>query len=196
MRGIGSDWLSAIQYCDLNNYLPLDILTKVDRMTMAHSIEARPPLLDHELVELAARIPARLRLRDGQTKYLLKRAMRGVLPDDIIDRPKHGFAVPLAHWFRGELSGFARDLLLSETCRRRGLFNASYVERLLALHERGRDIDLQLWTLMSTELWCRRVLDAPLQAARPERAARQRILPPVVAAERSARLQPSGLSLG
>jgi len=182
LQGMGGDWLSAIQYCDLNHYLPLDILTKVDRMTMAHSIEARPPLLDHELVEFAARIPARLRLRDGQTKHLLKRAMRGILPDDIIDRRKHGFAVPLAHWFRGELSGFARDLLLSDTCRGRGLFNASYIEHLLTLHERGRDIDLQLWTLMSTELWCRRVLDVPIQSQPLERAARQRILPAVAVA--------------
>ena len=94
-------------------YLPLDILTKVDRMTMAHSIEARPPLLDHKLVEFAATVPARFRLRDGTTKYLFKQAMRGVLPDDIIDRPKQGFAVPLAQWFRRELAAFARDLLLS-----------------------------------------------------------------------------------
>jgi asparagine synthase (glutamine-hydrolysing) len=183
LRGMDADWMSAIQYCDLNTYLPLDILTKVDRMTMAHSIEARPPLLDHKLVEFAARVPAHLRLREGATKYLLKRAMRGVLPDDIIDRPKHGFAVPLARWFRGELAGFTRDLLFSDTCRQRGLFDAAYVERLLTLHQRGRDIDLQLWTLLSLELWCRRVLDAPIhRAQRPDRAARERILPPVMAA--------------
>ncbi|MBI4486295.1 MAG: asparagine synthase (glutamine-hydrolyzing), partial [Acidobacteria bacterium] len=92
LRGADDDWISAAQYCDLNNYLPLDVLTKVDRMTMAHSIEARPPLLDHRLVEFAATIPARFRLRDGTTKYLFKRAMRGILADEIIDRPKHGFA--------------------------------------------------------------------------------------------------------
>jgi asparagine synthase (glutamine-hydrolysing) len=155
-----SDWISAVQYRDLNTYLPLDILTKVDRMTMAHSIEARPPLLDHELVEFAASVPARLRLHEGTTKYLLKQAMRGILPDAIIDRPKQGFAVPLAKWFRGRLAGFARDLLLSETCRSRGIFNTSYIERLLQLHERGRDLDLQLWTILSFELWCRRFLDA------------------------------------
>jgi len=183
LRGMDADWMSAIQYCDLHTYLPLDILTKVDRMTMAHSIEARPPLLDHKLVEFAARVPARLRMRGGSTKYLLKRAMRGVLPDAIIDRPKHGFAVPLAHWFRGELAGFTRDLLFSDACRQRGLFDATYVERLLQLHERGRDIDLQLWTLLSLELWCRRVLDAPMaRVDRPARAIRERILPPVVAA--------------
>ena len=88
---VGSDWVGALQYCDLQTYLPLDILTKVDRMTMAHSIEARPPLLDHRVVEFAATVPARYRLRDGTTKYLLKRAMRGILPDGIIDRPKQRF---------------------------------------------------------------------------------------------------------
>jgi asparagine synthase (glutamine-hydrolysing) len=159
----GGDWLSAIQHSDLESYLPLDILTKVDRMTMAHSIEARPPLLDHKLVEFAATVPAHIRLRGGTTKYLLKRAMRGILPDGIIDRPKHGFAVPLAQWFRGELSGFAHDLLLSATCRQRGFFKASYIERLLMQHQQGRDLSLQLWTILSFELWCRRFLDASPQ---------------------------------
>jgi len=154
------DWLSAVQYNDLENYLPLDILTKVDRMTMAHSIEARPPLLDHKLVEFAATVPAHMRLRDGTTKYLLKRAMRGILPDGIIDRPKQGFAVPLAQWFRGALSGFVRDLLLSPTCRQRGFFNASYIEAMLRQHEQGRDLSLQIWTILSFEMWCRRFLDA------------------------------------
>ena len=102
-------------------YLPLDVLTKVDRMTMAHSIEARPPLLDHRLVEFAATIPPRLRYRDGTTKYLFKQALRGVLPDAIIDRRKQGFAVPLARWFRGPLLGFARDVLLSASSRERGV---------------------------------------------------------------------------
>ena len=164
----GSDWLSALQYRDLNRYLPLDILTKVDRMTMAHSLEARPPLLDHPLVEFAATVPARFRLRGGTTKYLLKRAMRGWLPDDIIDRPKHGFAVPLAHWFRCDLATFARDLLLSDTCRRRGIVDVRYVDRLLRSNQRGRNLDLQLWTILSFELWCRRFLDgSPLQGQPP-----------------------------
>jgi asparagine synthase (glutamine-hydrolysing) len=182
LASIGSDWVAALQYCDLQTYLPLDILTKVDRMTMAHSIEARPPLLDHRVVEFAATVPARYRLRDGTTKYLLKRAMRGVLPDGIIDRPKHGFAVPLARWFRGELAGFARDVLLSDACRQRNLFEPKYVERLIQLHTSGRDLDLQLWTLLSFELWCRRVLDVPRPRMQPvARAARERILPAVVA---------------
>ena len=162
------DWISSAQYGDLQTYLPLDVLTKVDRMTMAHSIEARPPLLDHRLVEFAATIPAHLRLRDGTTKYLLKRAMRGILPDEIIDRPKQGFAVPLARWFRGPLAGFARDVLLSDSCRQRGFLNTSYVERLLQLHQRGRDLDLQIWTTLSFELWCRRFLDRGPEPVRIE----------------------------
>ena len=159
MTGYGDDWLSAVQRWDLGAYLPQDILTKVDRMTMAHSIEARPPLIDHRIVEFAARIPARFRLRDGSTKHLFKQAMRGVLPGHIIDRPKHGFAVPLAHWLRTDLATFARDILLSTTAQQRGLFNLRQVERLLQLNARGRNLDLQLWTILSLELWCRRFLD-------------------------------------
>jgi asparagine synthase (glutamine-hydrolysing) len=157
----GNDWMSTLQYRDLHTYLPLDILTKLDRMTMANSIEARPPLLDHHLVEFAATVPSRLRLRDGTTKYLFKQAMQGLLPADIIDRPKRGFAVPLGRWFRGELAGFARDILLSDTTRQRQYLNTDYLERLIARHMQGRDLDLQLWTTMSFELWCRQFLDSP-----------------------------------
>ncbi len=178
----GHDWLSAIQYRDLNHYLPLDILTKVDRMTMAHSLEARPPLLDHRLVEFAATIPAKFRLRDGTTKYLFKQAMRGILPDSIIDRQKHGFAVPLSRWFRGELAGFARDILLSNSSHRRGIFNVGYIERLLQLNAQGRDLDLQLWTVLSLEMWCRRFLDAPAQTAAPEPSRTRRRAPAMVMA--------------
>ncbi|MFL6622872.1 MAG: asparagine synthase (glutamine-hydrolyzing) [Sulfurifustis sp.] len=163
-------WLSALQYFDLKHYLPLDILTKVDRMSMAHSIEARVPLLDHRLVELAGRIPPDLKRRDGTGKYIFKQALRGILPDDIIDRPKRGFAVPLGHWFRGRLGEFVRELLLGERSRRRGIFNGAYIERLIALHDRGRPLDLQLWTLISFELWCRTFLDG--DAARVARPAR------------------------
>ena len=161
MASFDADWLSAVQRWDLTAYLPLDILTKVDRMTMAHSIEARPPLIDHRLVEFAATVPARYRLHHGRTKHLFKQAMRGVLPDHIIDRPKHGFAVPLAQWLRNDLATFARDILLSPTARERGLFDLTHVERLLQLNDRGRNLDLQLWTILSLELWCRRFLDRP-----------------------------------
>ena len=180
LRDYGDDWLAAVQYRDLHTYLPLDILTKVDRATMAHSLEARPPLLDHRLAEFAATIPASYRLRGGTTKYLFKQAMRGILPDTIIDRQKHGFAVPIATWLRGDLAEFARSLLLSSACRQRGFFNPSQVERLLTLNARGRDLDLQLWTMLSFELWCQRFLDAtPRQQPAPVRPAR-RLAPAVV----------------
>ena len=164
------DWLSALQVQDLKNYLPLDILTKVDRMSMAHSIEARVPLLDHKLVEFAATIPPEMRLKNGVTKHILKQAMRGILPDRIIDRPKHGFAIPLGRWFRGKLGSFVSDLLLSPTSRQRGIFNSRYIEKLAGMHHRGRDLDMQLWTLISFEMWCRNFLDKKAERL-PRRAA-------------------------
>jgi asparagine synthase (glutamine-hydrolysing) len=161
-------WLSKLQGMDIRHYLPLDILTKVDRMSMAHSIEARVPLLDHKLVEFAATIPPELQMRNGTTKYILKRAVRGMLPGGIIDRPKHGFAVPLDYWFRGKLGSYIRDLVLGERSRRRGFFDHTYVEALVRKHERGRNLDLQLWTLISFELWARTFLD---QGTRSQAAA-------------------------
>lgn len=154
-------WLSAIQHLDLQHYLPLDILTKVDRMSMAHSLEARVPLLDYKLVEFAATIPPDFLLQGASGKLIFKDAMRGVLPASIIDRPKRGFALPLATWFQGELNGFVHDLLLSPTSRARNIFNAGYIERLLHLQRGGRALDLQLWTMISFELWCRTFLDRP-----------------------------------
>ncbi len=156
----GGHWLSSLQRLDLEGYLPLDVLTKVDRMSMACSIETRVPLLDHVLVDFVATIPSEQHLKNATGKAIFKRAMRGVLPDEIIDRPKQGFGVPLAHWFRGNLGGFVRDVLLGETCRKRGIFRPSYVEKLVQLHEGGRNLDMQLWTLVSFELWCRAFLDS------------------------------------
>jgi asparagine synthase (glutamine-hydrolysing) len=175
------DWLSRLQIHDLKNYLPLDILTKVDRMSMAHSIEARVPLLDHKLVEFAATVPADMRLRGVTTKYIFKQAMRGILPDDIIDRPKRGFAVPLGQWFRGKLESFASDLLLSAASRQRGSLNPQYIRKLLSMHAQGRDLDMQLWTLISFEMWCRKFLDQGITlttrtvAARRPQAARAEV---------------------
>ena len=143
---------------------------------MAHSIESRVPLLDHKVVEFAATIPPDLLIHDGVTKHVFKRAMRGLLPETILERPKHGFAVPLGRWFRGRLGGFLRDLLLSEASRRRGILEPAYVERLIAWHDKGRALDFQLWTLISFELWCRRFLDVrPVPPAGP---APRRLSPP------------------
>src|SRR5579871_441210 len=166
--------LSRLQLHDLGTYLPLDVLTKVDRMSMAHSIEVRVPLLDHKLVEFAATIPAHMRLRDGRSKYIFRQAMRGILPDSIIDRPKRGFAIPLGRWFRGQLDNYCSTVFFSQACRDRGILNPAYLRKLLWMHRDGRDLDLHLWTLVSFELWCRQFLDTP-RFARPAEMPLERV---------------------
>jgi asparagine synthase (glutamine-hydrolysing) len=152
-------WLSALQDHDFRYYLPLDILTKVDRMSMAHSLEARVPLLDHSFVEFAATIPADWKWHQGRTKHIFIKSLRGLLPDEILDRSKKGFGVPLNRWFRGPLRPLVRELLLSDSCRKRGIFNEAYLNRLITRQEQGRSLDFHMWTLMSFELWCRTFLD-------------------------------------
>jgi asparagine synthase (glutamine-hydrolysing) len=152
-------WLSTLQSMDLDHYLPLDILTKVDRMSMAHSLEARVPLLDHTFVEFAATIPAGWKLRGGRTKHIFIKALGGWLPDEILKRRKQGFAVPLDRWFRGPLRQLYREMLLSDTARKRGFFDTEFLRRLFARHEQGRQMDPHIWTLMSFEMWCRTFLD-------------------------------------
>jgi asparagine synthase (glutamine-hydrolysing) len=160
------DWLFALQYTDFNHYLPLDILAKVDRMSMAHSIETRVPLLDHVFVETAAKIPSSMKLRDGRRKHVFKEAMKGILPDAILDRRKQGFGVPLDRWFRGRLESYVRDLLLSPRALQRGIFAPEFVRTLLARNNRGRPLGSQLWTLISFELWCRKFLDREVGSER------------------------------
>lgn len=154
-------WLSTLQSLDLDHYLPLDILTKVDRMSMAHSLEARVPLLDHVFVEFAARIPVDMKFKNGRTKHIFVEALRGLLPDPVLDRRKQGFAVPVGAWLRKQLKPLLLETILSERCRRRGIFEAPVVEQVVRRHEQGRPLDSHLWTLISFELWCRRFLDQP-----------------------------------
>lgn len=161
LRSRSGHWLSQLQAHDIDGYLPLDILTKVDRTTMAHSIEARVPLLDHRLVEFAATIPPEMLMRRGETKRIFKRALRGDVPDAVLDKPKKGFAIPLGRWFRGPLEPLLKDVLLSERSRQRGIFEPRAVDALIRRNEAGAPLDLQLWTLLSFELWCRAFLDAP-----------------------------------
>ena len=153
---------------DFDHYLPLDILTKVDRMSMAHSLEARVPLLDHTFDEFAARIPVEMKLKRGQTKHIFVEALRGLVPDRVLNRPKQGFAPPIGSWLRGQLGQLVRDTILSETCRRRGILEVPAIEALVRRHEQGRPLDSQLWTLISFELWCRTFLDGQhAYSARP-----------------------------
>ncbi len=146
---------------NLRTYLPDDLLIKADRASMAASLEARAPFLDHELVEMVATIPFNLKLNGRVTKYILKEAARGLLPDAIIDRPKHGFGVPLGAWLRAEITP-VRDTLLSPEARGRGLLNIAAIERLIREHAGGqRDHGQRLWTLLTLEWWYRIFIDPP-----------------------------------
>lgn len=154
------DLLSQMQYSDQMLYLPDDILVKVDRASMVVALEARAPLLDYRLAEFMATVPAALRYRDRTKKYLFKRAMKDILPSEILERSKMGFGVPLVHWFREESAGFAREVLLSSSARQRGLFRPQEVEHILDCHAAGRrDLSQKIWTLLFFELWCRTWLD-------------------------------------
>jgi asparagine synthase (glutamine-hydrolysing) len=151
-----SDYVSTLQYIDLQTYLPGDILTKVDVASMAVSLEVRVPLLDHVLMEFLATVPASFKLRDRTGKFLLKRAVAPLLPPGILARRKMGFGVPLASWFRSELRDLTRDVLLSQSARERGLFRMPAVEALLDSHASGRrDDSAMLWALVCFELWMR-----------------------------------------
>ena len=150
-------WLNRVLYLDLKGYLGEGVLTKVDRASMACSLEVRVPLLDRRVVELAATLPPWLKLRRLTTKYVLKRAMRGLLPGDVIARPKKGFGVPLGRWFRGELAPLLWDVCSPEAIRRQGLFRPEVVERLLREHQEGRrDHRKKLYTLLAWQLWAAR----------------------------------------
>ncbi len=152
--------LEHLLYLDSKTYLPGDILAKVDRMSMAHSIEARSPLLDHKLIEFAGTLPSSLKVHGGETKYILKRAVEGLIPEQIIHRPKHGFSVPLETWLRHELHPMLNDLLLDRTARARGFLNTEGVEEVMAEHQRGRrDHSQRLWALLSLEVWFRTFID-------------------------------------
>ncbi|MCA1621774.1 MAG: asparagine synthase (glutamine-hydrolyzing) [Acidobacteria bacterium] len=161
------DPLDALLYLDAKTYLPGDILTKVDRMTMAVGLEARAPLLDHKLIEFVGRIPARFKMKGLETKHLFKRAVEGLVPDEILRRPKQGFGVPIQHWINSELRGRTRETLLDARATARGYTDTGYVRLLLDEHERGRrDHAAELWSLFVLELWHRNFVD---QAPRPER---------------------------
>ncbi|WP_026340347.1 XrtA/PEP-CTERM system amidotransferase [Thioalkalivibrio thiocyanoxidans] len=148
-RAPTDDPLSLVQYLDLKTYLPGDILTKVDRASMAHSLEVRVPLLDHPLVEWASTLAPELKLRDGEGKAVLKKAMEPYLPHSILYRRKRGFAVPLANWFRGPLREAMHERVLGEQMRDSGLFDERALKRLVDEHGRGaRDHSAALWSLV------------------------------------------------
>ncbi len=154
------DALDRLLYLDSKTYLPGDILTKVDRMSMAASLEARTPLLDHKLIEFVGRIPSSLKMKGLVTKHIFKTAVRGLVPDEILDRPKQGFGVPIEQWINRQLRDRVRGTLTEPRATQRGIVDPSYVSLLLAEHESGRrDHSARLWALFMLELWHRMFVD-------------------------------------
>ncbi|HKV39827.1 MAG TPA: asparagine synthase-related protein, partial [Blastocatellia bacterium] len=145
---------------DTESYLPNDLLVKVDIASMAASVEARSPFLDHRLMEFAAKLPASYKMRGVKTKYLLKQALRGLLPAENLTRGKMGFGVPIGHWLRDELKGLLQETVLSQKAESRGYFRPNVVRNMVEQHQSGkRDYAHQLWTLLMLELWHREFMD-------------------------------------
>jgi asparagine synthase (glutamine-hydrolysing) len=157
------DILTQMQYVDAHSYLPDDILVKVDKATMLNSLEARCPLLDQELVGYVSSLQPSLRIRNGSLKYLLKQAAKDLLPAEILTRPKQGFGVPIKHWFRGDLTGYARDMLDSPRAQQRGIFNPQFIRSIQEAHASTKLVNHSsaIWTLLCLELWFQVYMDEP-----------------------------------
>lgn len=156
------------QYADVQVYLPDDILVKVDKASMLNSLETRAPLLDQQLVEYVASLPSSLRVHNNKLKYLLKQATKDLLPAKILTRPKQGFGVPIKHWFRGELTSFAHEVLEAPRALQRGIFNPQFIRSMLTTHASTKLVDHseEIWTLLCLELWFQIYMDAPVRYTR------------------------------
>ncbi|HEX8248727.1 MAG TPA: asparagine synthase (glutamine-hydrolyzing) [Pyrinomonadaceae bacterium] len=149
-----ADEIEQMQFLDMNFYMAEDILTKVDRASMAVSLEVRAPFLDPRVAEYAARLPLEYKLKGSKGKYILKKAVAGLLPKTILQRPKKGFGIPIAEWLKGRLNPLLHDLLAPERLKNQGLFDADYVQKLIKEHETGAASNhKQLWTLLVFQLW-------------------------------------------
>jgi asparagine synthase (glutamine-hydrolysing) len=158
------DPLDCALYVDVKTYLVDDVMAKVDKMNVAVSLASRLPLLDHKLVEFAARVPSSLKLRNGQSKYLLRRLLERRIPKAIVDRPKHGFEAPIGEWLRGPLAPMVDALLGDGRMRDRGVFDDRAVASLWAEHRGGKqDHRHRLWSLVMLELWFRQFVDGRAQ---------------------------------
>ena len=152
------DVLDKLLYADTKTYLH-ELLMKQDQMSMAASIESRVPFLDHKLVEFSARMPRDMKLNDGTTKWVLREAMKGILPAEILNRPKMGFPVPVGNWFRGEFKHIVDEYVLGQRAAARGIFDPAFVRSLVAEHNAGENHDERLWALVNFEIWQRRFFD-------------------------------------
>lgn len=161
MAGAGTrDVVDQLLYADIQSYLPDDLLAKVDIATMAVSLEGRSPLLDHHMLELTASMPSALKIYKGQKKYIFRQALRGIIPDAILDRKKMGFGVPIEQWFRGELKAYLREHLLDGRFAARNILQPAAVERLIHQHQTGKvSYAYQLWALLMLELWYEQYFD-------------------------------------
>ncbi|HXI31409.1 MAG TPA: asparagine synthase (glutamine-hydrolyzing) [Vicinamibacterales bacterium] len=163
-------WPSQMMRFDAETYLPEDVLTKVDRMSMAHSIESRVPLLDNEVIDFAATLPASLKIKHGRRKHVLKEVAATLLPRAILDRRKQGFGVPLGTWFRGNLRELFADTLLSPSSLQRGYFEPAFVRQIVDEHLAARrDHTLRLWQLVVFERWCQQYLGGKTASISAER---------------------------
>jgi len=153
--------LDQTLYADFTNYLPEDLLVKVDIATMAVSLEGRSPFLDHEFLELTARIPSSLKLKGfNNKKYILKKSLEGFIPNEIMYRPKKGFGVPIDKWFKNDLNNYIRGMLLSDKTIIKKYFNLGYIEYLINAHQNTKlNYSNQLWALLTLELWFREYFD-------------------------------------
>jgi asparagine synthase (glutamine-hydrolysing) len=160
IKADGSGLLDASLLADQMTYLPNDLLVKVDIASMANSLEARSPLLDHKVIEFAASLPEDLKMKRFETKSLLKKVAARLVPKEVIYRRKMGFGVPVGKWFRGEMKNFVSDVLLSDTSLNRGIIKPSMISKYVKEHTSGeRDHAFQLWTLLMLELWFQRFID-------------------------------------
>ena len=159
-RCTASDPVDKALYVDMKTYLADDILVKVDRMSMAHGLEVRAPILDHKVLEFTATLPSSLKLKGRTTKYLLKRVLEGRVPAEVMTREKHGFTMPMAEWLRGSLREMVEDCLFSPRSVQRGFFQQGVIRHLWGEHlVRKQDYSHHLWLLMNLELWHREYLD-------------------------------------
>jgi asparagine synthase (glutamine-hydrolysing) len=180
----GADALACMSHADMQTYL-VELLMKQDQMSMAASLESRVPFLDHELVERVASIPGRIRMQGGRPKALLRQAVRDIVPEEILNRAKMGFPVPIGNWLRGPFWCWVEELVLGPRARMRGHFNTDQLECLAHEHLTGRaDHAERLWLLINLEIWQRIFIDGEDPAA--IRAGKSRSV---------SRGEPGGLSL-